>query len=187
MAMSRGSTIKGDWAVDFATICGNVELDGGDASYWDQAQGSDNVYVIPISKASATVGPLANYKTVMASAANISSAEPAFAALKSYKNNHALDPDYGFYYYSGKRWQEGPMELPTGAFTGTVSKRRNDTETRIVGEYYPIGNGDGLNAIGFSDTHVSMMKTNVTSGNAHSIAPDVLNATGEPFGGEAVE
>ena len=153
-AMVRGASFKDEWAVDFSTITGvqSGNLSAGNvivvATY---AQGGAN------GSAAATSLPVANINAQDDAAQSSGNATlSAYASMSSYIANHAFDPDNGFYYYSGIEWQEWTNNDGSVSALATVtSKKKNDTQTRIIGEYYPEGNGDGVYAIGYSDSHVT--------------------------------
>lgn len=209
-AMSRGATFKGSWAADLGTytlkhIDDNTTLA---ESLWDKVNvitvyptagtgaavpGSNvevNLETVALSLADAAI----NDNVANTIGANVQKDE--YAAFKAFNANHAFDPDEGFYYYSGIRWQ-----MPTSSLDGTVeaydgdnndhfpfskSKKRNDTDTRIVGESYTFDLGDEILAIGYSDSHVSMIVYG-GAGNFSTANPYALGILGEPALDESKE
>jgi type II secretory pathway pseudopilin PulG len=214
-SMSTGSTFKKGWDVDIATISGNL-LDtgvGGAAAVLETYNGVDEVSAIVIGYYDTTVsGAASPFANIGSSAANLITVamttpdthrDDAYKPFNSFKKKHPFSGDFGFFYYSGKRWQNqaGTIQSPTfSAVTATSTpinlssapKKKNDSETRIVGEYCPFDDSDEYAALGYADGHVAIMRLfdpshTLPSGNNTSILPLVLNAKGKITGAESVD
>ena len=176
--MARGSTFSGDWAVELATINTDV-IDAGALYQSGNAllvTSGANISAGLLGSASASANIEANVLAVAAD--DEPTQNNSYGVFKAYTEGHAFDSQSGFFYYSGIRWQTGGTYTPASATT-YERKRKTDTNTRIIGEYYNVELGDGIGAIGYSDSHVSSIRLN-SAGNTDTVNPMILNATGEP-------
>lgn len=204
--MVRGNKIKGTWAMSMATASTNTVnlLLNNNLTEPD----IERLNGIPLSNsvlsAADTADVFANINSVAAAIQPYSTTTgttvtpsdnayvDAFDVFRSYTSKHGMDSEFGFYYYSGKRWQNDTgtgFWDPANPTPNVVSefKKKNDTETRIVGEYYAEG-GDDMAAIGYADSHVSLIRlNNKTGGNTNTVNPMVLNNIGEPSFAEAAQ
>lgn len=201
--MTKGSTIKGDFGVDLATIpqiaiddynfdsTANVILiaeDGNPADGWSTTAPTN----------SPEANALAAWQVSPSSNTNLS----AYSAIAAFRGQHKFDNYEGYYYYSGTKWQKTTNNTAYTAWDratdGTPYKKKNDSRERIVGEYYKIEAdgttlGDMYAGIGYADGHVSIMRIEPTlstradgsSTNIHSISAATLNTKGEVEGPEA--
>jgi prepilin-type N-terminal cleavage/methylation domain-containing protein len=187
--MSRGSTFKGLWASDFTTI--NVAHIDANAAYDAQDAAivltfvADNLTKPGATAILAAATPSTNIEVdaLAAATANEPLIRPEFDVFKSFKAAHPFDADEGLFAYSGVRWKSDG----TTTYSGTTVdyKKKSDSDTRIVGEFYRNDLGDGIGGIGYSDSHVSSIKLR-SGGNTCTISPLVLNGKGEPSLDEAL-
>ena len=187
MSSSTGSTFSKDWAIDLATVSGCV-LNANTTAIPSGCVEQVNVLYIslPRTNVAANKSPKDNI-TAASGSANINDYSETYQPFKAFKGKHAFDGENGFYYFSGKRWQSGGNTSTTAYTTlattiTTTSKKRNDSETRVAGENYPVENGDGLASIGYADGHVVNMKIAASSATlpVSSAEADILNYMGKP-------
>ena len=203
MSSSTGSTFSRDWALDLATLSENILTTGTFGSVPEDKREKVNVLILDpvrISTVLATNSPSLNIAAA-ATALTVAKIDAAVLAgnvecgdtyqpFKAFKAKHSFDTLNGYYYFSGKRWQGVTSGTTYAAYNTNPSKKRNDSETRISGEYYDFTNGDGLASVGYADGHVVNMKIYATAAvgaNVSSAEPNVLNQIGKPLGLEALE
>jgi hypothetical protein len=140
----------------------------------------------------AVAGGIQAFNTTTTATISDNAYSDTFDVFRSYAEKHGMDAEFGFYYYSGVRWQAdagGAAWNPASPTPNVTSanKKKNDTETRIVGEYY-VESGDDMAAIGYADSHVSLIRlSNKTGGNTSTANPMVLNNIGEPSLAESAQ
>jgi prepilin-type N-terminal cleavage/methylation domain-containing protein len=180
---SRSPVFTGIWKSDYATI--STQAGEADTLLLE----SGNAYVIPIDISTAG-NPTALVTAALAASpkpsGNATTYNTQFETFGAYREKHGMDPYSGYYYWAGVRWQKGNETESFSTLTTQSAKRKNDSNTRVMGEYYE-GAGDGLGVVGYSDGHFVNMRLNNSTGNTLSLYPDVLNSMGTFIGDESAE
>ncbi len=115
-------------------------------------------------------------------AAIVTPANNEKSAFETFGQYNAAHPFLGLYMFEGRDFNGS-----TGAYK-TRGKRKLSIQARIIGEIYPLSEGDGLAGIGFADGHVASLRLNeagtLKDGSTvithySTITGNVLNTIGE--------